>query len=198
MLMNLGTASLLAGDRDESKALFEEALGIARDIDDRYALYCLLDALGCHAAGSGQARLAAQLLGAAETVRAGTGAGVIPFLAPLLAQAEESAITAVGRSKFQVEFDAGKGLSREAAIALALGEPAQVAAPAPGDGSGGLLGKREVEVAELVAEGLTNKQIGSRLFISAHTVDSHIRSIMNKLGCNSRAEIAAWMASSKR
>jgi predicted ATPase/DNA-binding CsgD family transcriptional regulator len=198
MLMNLGTASLLAGDRDESKALFEEALGIARDIDDRYALYCLLDALGCHAAGSGQARLAAQLLGAAETVRAGTGASVIPFLAPLLAQAEESAITAVGRSKFQAEFDAGKGLRREAAIALALGEPAQVAAPASGDGSDGLLGKREVEVAELVAEGLTNKQIGSRLFISAHTVDSHIRSIMNKLGFNSRAEIAAWMASSKR
>ena len=59
-----------------------------------------------------------------------------------------------------------------------------------------LLAKREVEVARLVADGLSNKEIGARLFISVHTVDSHIRSILNKLGVNSRAQIAAWMASS--
>jgi DNA-binding CsgD family transcriptional regulator len=47
----------------------------------------------------------------------------------------------------------------------------------------------------LVAKGLSNKQIGARLFISVHTVDSHIRSILNELGFNSRAQIAAWMAS---
>ena len=60
----------------------------------------------------------------------------------------------------------------------------------------GLLSKREAEVARLVADGLSNKEIGARLFISEHTVDSHVRSILNKLGCNSRAQIAAWMASS--
>lgn len=60
----------------------------------------------------------------------------------------------------------------------------------------GLLGKRAAEVAQLVAEGLSNKQIGARLFISQHTVDSRVRSILNKLGFNSRAQIAAWMASS--
>ena len=57
------------------------------------------------------------------------------------------------------------------------------------------LGKREADVARLVADGLTNKQIGARLFISERTVDSHVRSILNKLGFNSRAQIAAWMAS---
>jgi DNA-binding CsgD family transcriptional regulator len=59
-----------------------------------------------------------------------------------------------------------------------------------------LLAKREAEVARLVADGLSNKEIGARLFISEHTVDSHVRSILNKLGCNSRAQIAAWMVSS--
>ena len=49
-------------------------------------------------------------------------------------------------------------------------------------------------MARLVAEGLTNKEIGSRLFISERTVDSHVRSILNKLGFSSRAQIAAWMA----
>ena len=47
----------------------------------------------------------------------------------------------------------------------------------------------------MVADGLSNKQIGARLFISEHTVDSHVRSILNKLGVNSRAQIAAWVAS---
>jgi DNA-binding NarL/FixJ family response regulator len=62
---------------------------------------------------------------------------------------------------------------------------------AAGQGSG------ETDVARLVAEGLTNKQIGARLFISERTVNSHVRSILNKLGVNSRAQIAAWMASAE-
>jgi DNA-binding NarL/FixJ family response regulator len=57
----------------------------------------------------------------------------------------------------------------------------------------GLLGKREADVAALVAEGLSNKQIGARLFISERTVDSHVRNILNKLGFNSRAQIAGWV-----
>ena len=91
---------------------------------------------------------------------------------------------------------AGSRLSRDAAVRLALGEPGRVAVAASGPVPGaGLLAKREAEVARLVADGLSNKEIGARLFISEHTVDSHVRSILNKLGCNSRAQIAAWMAS---
>ena len=81
---------------------------------------------------------------------------------------------------------------------LALGEPGHVAVAASDSAGAGLLAKREAEVARLVADGLSNKEIGARLFISEHTVDSHVRSILNKLGCNSRAQIAAWMASSNR
>jgi DNA-binding NarL/FixJ family response regulator len=61
-----------------------------------------------------------------------------------------------------------------------------------------MLAKREAEVARLVAEGLTNKQVGARLFISERTVDSHVRSILNKLGFSSRAQIAGWIAASSR
>jgi DNA-binding NarL/FixJ family response regulator len=51
-------------------------------------------------------------------------------------------------------------------------------------------------VARLVAEGLTNKQIGTRLFISERTVATHVRNILDKLGFDSRTRIATWMASS--
>jgi DNA-binding CsgD family transcriptional regulator len=197
MLLNQGVATLMGGDLDHSQPLFAEALRIGQQIDDRVAQYCLLDALGCCAVGAGHPRLAARLLGAAETVRAEAGATLIGTLAPLLAKAEESAITALGAARFEAEFKAGKALRRDSAIRLALGQPAHAAA-ASDDAGVAPLGKREADVARLVADGLSNKQIGARLFISERTVDSHVRSILNKLGFNSRAQIAGWMASAKR
>jgi predicted ATPase/DNA-binding CsgD family transcriptional regulator len=195
MLLNVGSAALIAGDLDESKPLLTESLRIAYQIDDRVAQFYLLDAGGCHAALSGQPRLAAHLLGAADTMRTEVGANVMPFLAPLLARAQESAAASLGAVRFKAEYEAGRGLGWDRALALALGEPAPAAAAASGDASAGLLGKREADVARLVADGLTNRQIGTRLFISERTVDSHVRSILNKLGVSSRAQIAAWMAS---
>ena len=197
MLLNAGGTALIVGDLDQAKRHYAEALSIAERIDDRVAEYALLDGLGCVAAGWGQARLSAQLLGAAETVRTQAGASLIPILAPLIAQAEASAVAALGASKFEAEVSAGKRLNRGEAIRLALGEPAQVAATANGEASASL-GKREADVARLVADGLSNKEIGARLFISERTVESHVRSTLNKLGFNSRAQIAAWVASSNR
>jgi predicted ATPase/DNA-binding NarL/FixJ family response regulator len=202
MLLNAGGAALITGDLKQAKGYHMEALNLAQRIDDRVAQYVLLDELGCVAAGSGQARLAAQLLGAAETVRTQAGASLIPILAPLIAMAEASATAALGASKFQAEMNAGKRLRRDEAIRLALGEPARngdlIPPPLAGEGRVGvlpLLAKRESDVARLVADGLSNKQIGARLFISERTVDSHVRNILNKLGFNSRAQIAGWMAS---
>ena len=86
-------------------------------------------------------------------------------------------------------------LDHGAAVGLPVGEPASAVVVASQDGGSGLLGKREEDVARLVADGLSNKQIGARLFISERTVESHVRSILNKLGFNSRAQIAAWIAS---
>jgi hypothetical protein len=83
LLLNLGLVALRNGDLDEAKPPLTESLRIARQIDDRLAQYCLLDALGCHAAGSGQPRLAAQLLGAAEAAQAGVGGSILPHIAPV-------------------------------------------------------------------------------------------------------------------
>jgi predicted ATPase/DNA-binding CsgD family transcriptional regulator len=194
MLLNLGSAALLAGDLGGSKPLLAESLRIADQMDDRVARFYLLNAFGCHAALSGRPRLAAQLLGAAETVRTEAGANTMLFLASLVTHAGESAATALGAARFTAGFEAGKRLDWDTALALALGRPAQAPVAGPGHAGPGPLGKREAEVARLVADGLTNKQIGTRLFISERTVDSHVRSILNKLGFSSRAQIAAWIA----
>jgi len=54
------------------------------------------------------------------------------------------------------------------------------------------LSRREREVVALVAEGLTNREIANRLFISERTVDGHLEHIREKLGVNTRAQVAAW------
>ena len=151
-------------------------------------------ALSWLAASSGQPRLAARLLGAAQTIGAGAGAKIVGPHAPFQAQARELAMRALGAAKFEAEFEAGKRLDRQAAVRLALGESEQSEAAFSGTDAGPLA-KREVEVAGLVAEGLSNKQIAARLFISERTVATHVGHILNKLGFNSRAQIAGWISS---
>jgi DNA-binding CsgD family transcriptional regulator len=55
----------------------------------------------------------------------------------------------------------------------------------------GALSVREREIADLVAEGLTNREIGARLFLSEKTIESHLTRVFQKLGLRSRAQVAA-------
>ncbi|MBV9856687.1 MAG: hypothetical protein JOY82_19575 [Streptosporangiaceae bacterium] len=194
MLLNQGFAALISGDLRESGQRLAEGLRIARQLDDRVAQCHLIGGLGCCAARAREPRLAAQLLGAMENLRAEAGARINAGMAPALAQARASVTAALGPPKFETEFKAGHQLSRDAAVRLALREAAPPAVAASAHGSAGVLRQRETDVARLVADGLSNKEIGARLFISERTVESHVRSIMNKLGFNSRTQIAGWMA----
>ena len=65
------------------------------------------------------------------------------------------------------------------------GDPSRRGAPAG-------LSPRELEVLRLVARGLTDAEVGVRLFISPRTVARHLQSIYNKLGVNSRTAAAAF------
>src|SRR5207302_5530240 len=135
--------------------------------------------------GPGQPRRAAQLFGAAASVAAGAGADDRGPHAALLAEARESATRALGEAKFGAEFDGGKRLSRQAAMRLALDQPEDGKGVASHGAETGPLAKREVEVAQLVAEGLSNKQVAARLVISERTVATHVGHILDKLGFNS-------------
>jgi DNA-binding NarL/FixJ family response regulator len=56
------------------------------------------------------------------------------------------------------------------------------------------LSRREREVAQLLAGGLSNREIAGRLYLSERTVDNHVHHILDKLGFDSRVQVATWLA----
>lgn len=105
--------------------------------------------------------------------------------ATLLAEADK--LSGAGRRALGVDGDR----------ALATG-PASIPSPRSGDApnvvAGGVLTESEVRVVRLVAEGLTNREVASRLYLSPHTVDSHLRHTFTKLGIRSRVQLAREVA----
>ena len=196
MLMNLGLVATAAGDLPGSRSRFIEGLRIAKQTDNRLGQSSFLCQLGGQAATSGQPRLGARLLGAAEALGSAAGASTTGPFERELARVRNVAITAMGAAKFETEYAAGTRLNRETALRLALGDPDEADVDADEHVETGPLSKREVEVARLIAEGLGNKEIGARLFISERTVTTHVGNILNKLGFDSRVQIASWIATS--
>jgi DNA-binding CsgD family transcriptional regulator len=81
----------------------------------------------------------------------------------------------------------GLGLALVLSRVAALGRSVDPAGLAP-DG----LTPREAEILGLVAQGLSNREIGARLHISEHTAANHVRAILRKTGCANRTEAAAY------
>ena len=80
-----------------------------------------------------------------------------------------------------------------------LGARAEARGPATSDESGvASLTKRELEIALLVTDRKTNREIAAELFLSGKTVESHLRHIFNKLGVSSRVEVARTVEHDRR
>ena len=72
------------------------------------------------------------------------------------------------------------------------------AAPSPADDRlPSNLTPRELEIARLIANGLTSQQIAASLFISERTVTTHVTNVLNKLGLSSRIQLAAWVSGAR-
>ncbi|MDG4858485.1 helix-turn-helix transcriptional regulator, partial [Streptomyces sp. T-3] len=155
----------------------------------------LLPTLAWVAAMQGRHADAATLSGAAAGIRRGVSPFLLddPEMLALDRKFCKRAEQALGKEEFDRLHAQGELLGLRPAVAFALGEPLDPAPEAPGLQAPLLatLTRREREVAALVHQGLSNREIAERLVISKRTADAHVEHILAKLGIASRGEIAA-------
>lgn len=112
----------------------------------------------------------------------------------ITATVESQLRQALGDLGFEQAVATGQELDFDDAVALALGSTAKPRkAPKDAVSRAGLT-RREREIAALVADGLTNKEIATKLVISPRTADAHVEHILAKLGFRSRTQIASWFS----
>ena len=172
----------------EAESLLHDALAVRVEHRILLNLPQTFDALAEVAAGLESYEEAARVLGAAQRARLDLGLERWRPDQPRFAQLEEDLRTALGEVAFETALSSGAGLSTDEAVAWirrARGERKR-----PGRGWDSLT-PTEIRVVELVAEGLTNPQIGERMFISRGTVKVHLSHIFAKLGITTRSELAA-------
>jgi predicted ATPase/DNA-binding SARP family transcriptional activator/DNA-binding CsgD family transcriptional regulator len=197
-LDTLGWAALVREDRERARDLYEDNLVLCREIDDKLVASESMDGLACYAASGGEAQRAARLFGAAQALREAVGYQQPPRERSLREPYLTVARSCSDEAAWKTAFAEGQAMSFEEAVEYALSaEELGSPPPAPERPSTGArqrgLTRREKEVAALVAQGLTNRQIAKELVLSERTVENHVANILKKLGLHSREQVAASM-----
>ena len=193
-LLYFGEALRRHGSLDRALSAVRDALRLKAELDDPFGVAWTFEILAEIACDMHLHKRAAFLLGAASRMWKSMAIDV-PTLERLQIReglTRDRLRSATGPAAFTDYCRRGEQIELEAAIAVALQDGA-----IPGAGASrtepGLLTARESEIAELVALGMTNKQIASKLVIAQRTVDAHVQNVLTKLGFNSRAQIVAWI-----
>jgi len=171
-----------------------EALEFQQEFKDAVVTALTIELLSWIAASESLFETAADLANAATAVWTGLGTRIDAFGPHLQADSVQSAETVRNHlsPRRMAELSAQQPrFTKEDAIAKALGVTSPAGSP---EAARSLLTPREREIAQLVAEGLSNRSIAQTLVISPRTVDGHVENILSKLGFGSRAQIAAWVA----
>jgi len=180
------------GEGTRAEQRLAESLEAKMDLDDQLGLALTFDILAWIAAASSESRRAACLLGVANSVwqRAGTTLDVFSDLTSYRDECEASILAEMTPAAYGSALRKGQSLPLDEALALSLRRPPSRATNNPTGASP--LTSREFEVAQLAAQGLTNRQIASRLTISPRTAEGHMENILTKLGFSTRSQVAAW------
>jgi predicted ATPase/class 3 adenylate cyclase/DNA-binding CsgD family transcriptional regulator len=178
--------AIAQGEPEQAERDAHDALARAADMQARTRVADILECLAVLAGDGGSAREAARLFGAAEAIR--QRIGEVRF--KIYDAGYEASVAALRDAFSDSDFDSawaeGAALSTEEAIAYVQRGRGQRKRPTSGWAS---LTPTERDVVRLVREGLGNKDIATRLFVSPRTVQSHLTHVYTKLGLTSRVQL---------
>jgi predicted ATPase/DNA-binding CsgD family transcriptional regulator len=199
-LVCLGGVLLDLAELGQARALLIESISISQELGDRQGLARCLEAFAGMAAVEHHPEVAFRLVGAAEALRDRSELPLSPIDSLHLERHLGIARREIDESVATTSRALGYALSVEDAVALALQTDKEndtatfsgLATTVPTSS----LTQRQYEVALLVGQGLSNRQIAKRLIITERTAGAHIEHILDKLGFTSRTQIAVWVAGS--
>ncbi|WP_327581168.1 LuxR C-terminal-related transcriptional regulator [Nonomuraea sp. NBC_00507] len=172
----------------DAVTMMRDSVRLKLRCNDHLGLAQCVEGLAWVLADDKQYEQAAQMLGAAQVVwrSIGTSLSGLGHLAGAHDRCESTLRRHLKDDRFQAAFDRGAELTLDQVAAYALDErPARP--PAPDVTS--VLTRREREIAECVAKGMSNKQIADALFIAQRTAECHVENILRKLNFTSRSQI---------
>ena len=195
-LHKLGQVSRSMHDSGTARARLAESLALQQELGNKQGIGECLAGLAATAAASGHPERAASLFAASSAMLEAIGVPLAPVDQAALTRDMDATRERLGGPGWERAWASGAALSAQDAISLALidDDPAAAAtAGSPGtEPDSSRLSPRERQVSQLIAEGLTNREISRALSISEKTVGSHVDHIMTKLDLRSRTRIAVW------
>lgn len=186
-LTNRARVALAENEPGKAVGDVHEALTRAAELRAHLFVPDLLECLARLVGDAGSHLEAARLFGAAHAVRDRTGIVRFRVYDADYASSVEATRQALSDNEFDDAWAAGAALSTDEAIAYARRGRGERKRPPSGWDS---LTPTERDVVSLVSEGLANKDIGDRLFISPRTVQTHLTHVYAKLGLTSRMQLA--------
>jgi len=182
------------GREADCAAAVREALLAKHELGDTVGIAYALEALGWLTARAGRPEHAAWLLGAAESLRKRTGSRLsdIAALEVPHRRCVRRIRRALGDRRYAAAHALGAGHPLDLVVRRAVDTAGDLLA-APPAGPAPALTRRELEIAAMVASGLSNREIAARLFISKRTVDAHVEHIYAKLEVSSRVQLTVWL-----
>jgi non-specific serine/threonine protein kinase len=189
-LAKLGEVLSRIGDTSTAHRLLSESLTLQRELGDRAGMAFVLERFGLAASLRGQPAQALRMAAAAAVLREAVGAPLGPNARVGHDRWLSATRAALSSAAASAAWEGGRALSLEQACAEAM--QLQVAPAVRETDPVAQLSAREREVAALVAQGLTNRDIAERLVVSERTAENHVQHVLNRLGLRSRTQVAAW------
>jgi predicted ATPase/DNA-binding CsgD family transcriptional regulator len=192
VLTNLAKIARMQGQYERAISLFQESLHLRWEHMDRLGIVGCLRGLATAHALADHFFPAARLYGACEALRESIGA-TLPAHHTRYQRTVELVRERLGEVAFLDAWHAGRSLPLDQIVLEAISPlpPAEQVGQLEKASRPHELTSRELEVLRLVKEGLSNREIGERLFISERTAQTHVQHILDKLDVGTRAAAAA-------